>query len=113
MFPLGTPCRSFAQPVDLLGTQRISGEFFRAAYDAVQAAEPPKPVYNFAAAAPTGDRTVQDEAVMQQLEALRLANEQLKERMDQREMEFAELLQSKETEVSENSRDAQQPLGRV
>ncbi|MBK9770046.1 MAG: hypothetical protein IPP57_04320 [Candidatus Obscuribacter sp.] len=101
VFPSEHPADLLRKLVDLLGTQRISGEFFRAAYDAVQAAEPPKPVYNFAAAAPTGDRTVQDEAVMQQLEALRLANEQLKERMDQREMEFAELLQSKETEVSE------------
>lgn len=103
VFPSEHPADLLRKLVDLLGTQRLSGDLFRAAYDAVQAAEPPKPVITYAA--PEGGvsevRFVQDEAVMAQLEELKRANDELKGRMDRREIEFAEMLQSKEIEVSE------------
>lgn len=103
VFPSEHPADLLRKLVDLLGTQRLSGDLFRAAYDAVQAAEPPKPVVTYTA--PEGGvsevRYVQDEAVMAQLDELKRANDELKGRMDRREIEFAEMLQSKEIEVSE------------
>lgn len=107
VFPTEHPADLLRKLVDLLGTQKLSGDLFRAAYDAVQAPDPPKPVYNYQQAAgpnPEGVtevRYVQDEAVLAKLEELRKANEELKGRMDQRELEFSELLQSKEQEVAE------------
>lgn len=107
VFPSEHPADLLRKLVDLLGTQKLSGDLFRAAYDAVQAPDPPKPVYNYQQAAgpnPEGVtevRYVQDEAVLAKLEELRKANEELKGRMDQRELEFSELLQSKEQEVAE------------
>ncbi|HMY04138.1 MAG TPA: hypothetical protein PKA48_12310, partial [Candidatus Obscuribacter sp.] len=99
VFPTEHPADLLRKLVDLLGTQKLSGDLFRAAYDAVQAPDPPKPVYNYQQAAgqnPEGVtevRYVQDEAVLAKLEELRKANEELKGRMDQRELEFSELLQ--------------------
>ncbi len=107
VFPSEHPADLLRKLVDLLGTQKLSGDLFRAAYDAVQAPDPPKPVYNYQQAASpnpegvTEVRYVQDEAVLAKLEELRKANEELKGRMDQRELEFSELLQSKEQEVAE------------
>lgn len=103
VFPSEHPADLLRKLVDLLGTQRLSGDLFRAAYDAVQAAEPPKPVAAYSAPAGGGGevRYVQDEAVLAQLDELKRANDELKGRMDQREIEFAEMLQSKEIEVSE------------
>jgi hypothetical protein len=50
VFPSEHPADLLRKLVDLLGAQRISGDFFRAAYDAVQAPDPPKPVYTLTSA---------------------------------------------------------------
>jgi hypothetical protein len=87
--------------VDLLGTQRLSPDLFRAAYDAVQAPDPPKPVY-VSRNVGTGSGAT-DEVVLAQIEELRQFNEQMRLRFEQREGEFAELLAAKDQEVQENN----------
>src|SRR5262249_18766746 len=46
VFPDEHPADLLHRLVDLLGTKRLSGDLFRAAYDAVQAAEPPQIAMN-------------------------------------------------------------------
>ena len=85
--------------VELLGTQRLSGDLFRAAYEAVQAAEPPP--RQFATPTAGGDytRSISDEAIKAQLESLERANRDLQLRQDDRERELAEILNQKEAEL--------------
>jgi hypothetical protein len=103
VFPSEHPADLLRRLVDLLGSQRLSGDFFRAAYDAVQMPDPPPRVYT----QPNLEgreveiRMVQDEAVLAQIEELRQQNEQMRMRMDAREEDFAELLASKDQEVQE------------
>lgn len=104
VFPSEHPADLLRKLVDLLGSQHISGDFFRAAYDAVQAPDPPpRPLYT----QPSGEgreveiRVVQDETVLAQIEELRQQNELMRSRMDQREEDFAELLAAKDQEVQE------------
>ena len=109
VFPSEQAADLLRKLVDLLGTQKLTGELFRAAYDAVQSAEAPP----FSASSSVGSASgpspnvvteiqyVPDETVIAQLDDLRRANDELKARMDQRELEFSELLQSKEQEVVE------------
>lgn len=105
VFPSEQPADLLRKLVDLLGTQKLTGELFRAAYDAVQSAEAPRS--SIAAASSSSPNVVTeiqyvpDETVIAQLDDLRRANDELKARMDQRELEFSELLQSKEQEVVE------------
>ncbi|MBX9942131.1 MAG: hypothetical protein K2Y32_22895 [Candidatus Obscuribacterales bacterium] len=105
VFPSEQPADLLRKLVDLLGTQKLTGELFRAAYDAVQSAEAPRS--SIAAASSSSPNVVTeiqyvpDETVIAQLDELRRANDELKARMDQRELEFSELLQSKEQEVVE------------
>jgi hypothetical protein len=105
VFPSEQAADLLRKLVDLLGTQKLTGELFRAAYDAVQSAEPPSSsVATASSPSPsvvTEIQYVPDETVLAQLDDLRRANDELKARMDQRELEFSELLQSKEQEVVE------------
>ncbi len=109
VFPSEHPADLLRKLVDLLGAQRISGDFFRAAYDAVQAPDPPKPVYNLASANSGNEivrevevvRVVQDESVMALLEELRVQNEEMRSRMDAKDADFAELLAAKDQEVQD------------
>lgn len=109
VFPSEHPADLLRKLVDLLGAQRISGDFFRAAYDAVQAPDPPKPVYTLASANSGNEivrevevvRVVQDESVMALLEELRLQNEEMRSRMDAKDADFAELLAAKDQEVQD------------
>ncbi|MDQ5933619.1 MAG: hypothetical protein QG574_917 [Cyanobacteriota bacterium erpe_2018_sw_21hr_WHONDRS-SW48-000092_B_bin.40] len=109
VFPSEHPADLLRKLVDLLGAQRISGDFFRAAYDAVQAPDPPKPVYTLASANSGNEivrevevvRVVQDESVMALLEELRVQNEEMRSRMDAKDADFAELLAAKDQEVQD------------
>ncbi len=104
VFPSEHPADLLRKLVDLLGAQRISGDFFRAAYDAVQAPDPPPRVY----AQQSGEvrevevvRVVQDVTVMAQIEELRQHNEEMRARLDAREGDFAEMLAAKDQEVQD------------
>ncbi|MBU6453125.1 MAG: hypothetical protein KGS72_15185 [Cyanobacteria bacterium REEB67] len=107
VFPSEHPADLLRKLVDLLGTQTLSGDLFRAAYDAVQAPDPPRPVYNHPVSYGGEDgvrevvKVVQDEAVLAQIEELRKFNEDLRLRMDQREGEYAEMLAAKDSEVQQ------------
>jgi len=114
VFPSEHPADLLRKLVDLLGTQTLSGDLFRAAYDAVQAPDQPKPEYYSAPPQHQGEevvreviKVVQDEAVLAQIEELRRFNEDLRGRMDQRENEFAEMLAAKDSEVQEGQHNQQ------
>ena len=105
VFPSEHPADLLRKLVDLLGTQRLNGDLFRAAYDAVQAPDPPRPVYQ-ATAGGSGEvreviKVVQDEAVMAQIDELKQFNEEMRQRLDLREEEFSELLAAKDQEVQD------------
>jgi len=105
VFPSEHPADLLRKLVDLLGTQRLNGDLFRAAYDAVQAPDPPRPVYQ-ASAGGTGEvreviKVVQDETVMAQIDELKQFNEEMRHRLDLREEEFSELLAAKDQEVQD------------
>jgi sec-independent protein translocase protein TatB len=107
VFPAEHPADLLHRLVDLLGTQRLSGDLFRAAYDAVQAPDPPprtavggdgKPVV----------QVVQDETLLAQLEELKRTNEEFSRRNDEiqkkleaKDQEFNQVLSTKEQELQE------------
>jgi hypothetical protein len=105
VFPADHPADLLRRLVELLGTQRLSGELFRSAYEAVQAAEPsPGPTHPPSSSGSGGGQTiqiVQDEKVKEQLENLRQANEELAMAMNERQREFENLLSSKDKELEE------------
>ena len=111
IFPADHPADLLRRLVELLGTQRLSGDLFRAAYEAVQAAEPPTRTTfapradSLVASAATFDAlrpmTVDDPETKAQLEALREANEQMRRVMEEREGEFEQLLAAKDMELQE------------
>lgn len=102
VFPSDHPADLLHRLVDLLGTSRLSGNLFRAAYDAVQAPDPPKraPV-TYAEDGNTIVKVVQDEALVQQLEELRKSQLELEKKMSSRESEFSDMLLSKDQELAE------------
>lgn len=85
--------------VELLGTQRLTGDLFRAAYEAVKSAEPPPRLYMAEDGSGEVVRVVQDEALKAQVEALERANRELQRRMEERERELLELVASREAEL--------------
>jgi len=108
VYPTDHPADLLHRLVDLLGTQRLSGELFRAAYDAVQAADPVKS----AAAGEENIRTVvkvvQDETLLAQIEALKATNDEFRSQqgdvqklIGQKESEFAQHIAAKEKELQE------------
>jgi hypothetical protein len=111
VFPDEQPAELMHRLVELLGAQRLTGDLFRNAYDAVQAPDPPERA-RFGHAIPGGEKqivevekevikVVQDEAMLQQLEQLKRSQETFEVAMKQRESEFADMLGAKEQELQE------------
>jgi hypothetical protein len=110
VFPDDQPPELMHRLVELLGAQRLTGDLFRNAYDAVQAPDPPERSRAGHATA-GGEReivvekevikVVQDEAMVQQLEQLKRSQETFEVKMKQRENEFADMLGAKEQELQE------------
>jgi hypothetical protein len=102
VFPSDHPADLLHRLVDLLGTSRLSGNLFRAAYDAVQAPDPPKRVpVTYAEDGNTVVKVVQDEALVQQLDELRKSQQELERKMSSRENELTDMLSSKDQELQE------------
>ncbi|MBC7997832.1 MAG: hypothetical protein IAF58_07810 [Leptolyngbya sp.] len=100
VYPEDHPADLLHRLVDLLGTQKLSGELFRAAYDAVQGAEaPPRSRSN--SSEDGGNRGVQDEAVFAEIDKMRQSQDELMQRFEQREREMETMLNSKESELEE------------
>jgi hypothetical protein len=110
IFPEDHPADLLRRLVELLGTQRLSGDLFRAAYEAVQAATPP-PSYLQSLRQPRGGLSSDeagylqggnyDEELRAQLEALHKANEELRQAKEEGEDEYEQLLAAKEQELEE------------
>lgn len=103
VYPTDHPADLLHRLVELLGTQRLSGDLFRAAYEAVQAAEPP-PRAAYAATTGGGEgasftRSISDEAIKAQLESLERSNREMQARQEERERELSEILSQKENEL--------------
>ncbi len=104
VYPSDNPADLLHRLVELLGSQRLSGDLFRAAYEAVQAAEPPRS--SLISSAPSGNYSgVTDENLRSQLEALDRSNREMHARMEEREQELSRMLAQKEAEL--NSAQAQ------
>lgn len=109
VFPEDHPADLLRRLVELLGTQRLTEDLFRAAYEAVQAAGPTKRPNRAggAGASRAGDHVleeliaVENEEIASQLEALHAANEELQRAMHEREEEFEQLLQANQQEKDE------------
>ncbi|HEY9679947.1 MAG TPA: hypothetical protein V6C76_18235 [Drouetiella sp.] len=115
VFPSEHPADLLHRLVDLLGTQRLSGDLFRSAYDAVQAPDPP-PRGSFGTTETISEdgetrtiiKTVPDEAIIVQLEELKRTNEEflrrneeIQKRLEQKDAEFGQVLATKESELQE------------
>ncbi len=98
VYPADHPADLLHRLVELLGTQRLSGDLFRAAYEAVQAAEPPP---GRSAYVPSGEvrNSISDENIKAQLDALERSNRDLQKRQEDRERELSELLGQKDQEL--------------
>lgn len=124
IFPGDHPADLLRRLVELLGTQRLPGDLFREAYEAVQGAEPPArgrpsahapaPASQQAgsqapdsaaaaasAAAPSGGVMTDHPETRAELEALRAANEEMRRALEERENEFEQLLAAKDQELQE------------
>ncbi len=99
VYPTDHPADLLHRLVELLGTQRLSGDLFRAAYEAVQAAEPPPRTFTTPTAGGDYTRSISDEAIKAQLESLERSNRELQQRQDERERELSEILSQKEAEL--------------
>lgn len=100
VYPSDSPAELLHRLVELLGSQRLSGDLFRSAYEAVQAAESPLRPGGFTQPA-GGDfaRGITDEAIKSQLEALQRSNDDMRQRQEEREKELSEMLAHKEREL--------------
>ncbi|MBX9877369.1 MAG: hypothetical protein K2Y22_02840 [Candidatus Obscuribacterales bacterium] len=107
IFPEDHPADLLRRLVELLGTQRLTEDLFRAAYEAVQAPNPPKRAPLAAGGSRASDNVleeliaVENEEIAAQLEALHAANEELQRAMEEREQEFEQLLQANQQEKDE------------
>jgi chemotaxis protein histidine kinase CheA len=106
IYPTEHPADLLHRLVELLGAQRLPGDLFRAAYEAVQGAEPPRgrstsSRTKSATASGTNDPSIPaaPEEIRNKLEELERANEELRDRQQQREQELQETLQVKEQEL--------------
>ncbi len=107
VFPAEHPADLLHRLVDLLGTQRLSGDLFRAAYDAVQAPDPPPRTATGADGKPVV-QVVQDETLLSQLEELKRTNEEflrrneeISKKLEAKDQEFNQVLTAKEQELQE------------
>lgn len=107
VFPEDHPADLLRRLVELLGTQRLTEDLFRAAYEAVQAPNPPRKATRASGGTHAGDDVleeliaVENEEIAAQLEALHAANEELQRAMREREDEFEQLLQANQQEKDE------------
>jgi hypothetical protein len=100
VFPADHPADLLHRLVDLLGTARLSGNLFRAAYEAVQAPDPPR----LASSATDSERTnagANSDSLLQQLDELRKNQNDLENKMSSRETELNEMLVAKEQELQD------------
>lgn len=134
IYPDEKPAQLVNRLANMLGAQRLNSDVFKAAYEAIQAEAQPAPVQ--APPPPPEiqivTKVVPDEAVVAELEQVRRTNEELRQRLsesanahddvkleelqsvvaqmqtklDQRELEFADVLAAKERELQ----DAQELL---
>ncbi len=107
VFPAEHPADLLHRLVDLLGTQRLSGDLFRAAYDAVQAPDPP-PRTSVGGEVQTVVKMVQDETIVAQLDELKRTNdefsrrnEEIQKKLEAKDSEFNVVLTAKEQELQE------------
>lgn len=110
IYPTEHPADLLHRLVELLGTQRLSGDLFRAAYEAVQGAEPPSEARasrRRSIGEPSSESGMSAEAIAineeirGQIEDLQRANEDLLRRQEEREAELKTLLSQKEMELQE------------
>ena len=111
VFPADHPADLLHRLVDLLGTQRLSGDLFRAAYDAVQAPDPPQRAaqqHSEDGEPRTIVKMVQDETIVAQLDELKRTNdefskrnEEIQRKLEQKDQEFNQVLAAKEQELQE------------
>jgi hypothetical protein len=101
VFPDDHPADLLHRLVELLGTQRLSGDLFRAAYEAVQAAEPPAGGGTFSSHLASLDPSLVDETIRKQLDQLQKSNEEIKKRQEEREAELTRVLETKDKELAE------------
>jgi hypothetical protein len=108
VFPAEHPADLLHRLVDLLGTQRLSGDLFRAAYDAVQAADPPQRVSRQTSENGEQRTMVQDETIIAQLDELKRTNEEFAKRneeiqrkLESKDQEYNKVLTAKEQELQE------------
>ena len=101
VYPTDHPADLLHRLVELLGTQRLSGDLFRAAYEAVQAAEPPAGGGSFSSQLNNIDPSQLDETIRKQLDSLQKSNEEMRKRQEDREAELQRILETKDKELSE------------
>ncbi|MBZ0189812.1 MAG: hypothetical protein K8F91_26440, partial [Candidatus Obscuribacterales bacterium] len=102
VYPDEHPADLLHRLVELLGTQRLPGDLFRAAYDAIQTPEPP-PEYSTSSGADEKVRTikVQDESLLSEIEELRKSNEEFKSLVSARDGELSSIIEEREQEYKE------------
>jgi hypothetical protein len=105
IYPTEHPADLLHRLVELLGTQRLSGDLFRAAYEAVQGAEAPATSRLSRRREQSEDggdsHAIDNEEIRAQIEELQRANEDLLARQDQREGELRSMLTQKDQELQE------------
>jgi hypothetical protein len=106
VYPTDGPADLLHRLVELLGSQRLSGDLFRAAYEAVQSAEGPPRVLTGGGAS-VG---IADEAIRAQLDNLEKANKDLQRRQEEREQELTHLLAQRENELQSAQEQLNQRL---
>ncbi len=101
VYPTDHPADLLHRLVELLGTQRLSGDLFRAAYEAVQAAEPPAGGGSFIPPTRNLDPAQIDETIKKQLDQLQKSNDEMRKRQEEREAELQRVLETKDRELAE------------
>ena len=106
VYPTDGPADLLHRLVELLGSQRLSGDLFRSAYEAVQSAEGPLRVLSGGGAA----SGIADEAIRAQLDNLEKANKDIQKRQEEREQELMHLLSQRENELQSAQEQLNQRL---
>ncbi len=125
LFPDEHPADLLHRLVELLGTQKVSGELFRSAYDAVQAAEPVrvnasgevvKEVIKEVIVEVVKEvevevvKVVPDEEVVRELEDLKRAHEDLRLMLDDKDSDLGRRFEEREKEFSSRLEDREAEL---
>lgn len=108
VYPTDHPADLLHRLVELLGTQRLSGDLFRAAYEAVQAAEPPAGAAPFMPPSRNLDPAQLDETIKKQLDQLQKSNDEMRKRQEEREAELQRILETKDKELADLQEKMQQ-----